>query len=610
VTLIETFAYMTDQLLYRLNRVPDRLYLRFLDLIGLHLLPATPARVPVTFWLSAPASAPLTIATGTNAATPRTETDASIVFATLEDLDVVPCSLHTLRMRTVSDDESVGRIEQLRLGSPVSAFSESPEVGDTLLVGLSDPVPRCAVRLQFTCHIDGVGVDPTRPPLLWEAWDGSDWVPCKVVTDETGGLNRDGGVVVLVPPTHEACVIDGERAGWLRARLVEVQDDEPTYTSSPIIHDLVASTVGGTIDAIHAEIIEDEELGVTEGVPGQRFQVSRTPVLAGVGAPALELGTDDGWQTWTQVAHFAESGPNDLHFVLDHFLGEVQFGPAVREPNGSLRQYGAVPPKGCLVLLRKYTTGGGLDGNVARGAIQTLKSSIPFVAGVENTEPAHGGVEAETIDQAKARGPILLRTRSRAVTAEDYEEITREAAPELARVKCVTAGEDGVEAGSVRVLVVPSCPSVGGRIDLADLVPAPSTLQHVTDRLDEVRLIGARVVVQPPLYLGLTAVARLIARPRVSVERVREDALTALYSFINPISGGPDGNGWPFGRPVQTGDVFGVLQKVRGVELVEDVRLFAANPVTGERGQETRRLDLEPTSLVFSYEHQVRVEQH
>ena len=57
VTLIETFAYMTDQLLYRLNRVPDRIYLKFLDLIGLRMLPPTPASVPVTFWLAAPAAA-------------------------------------------------------------------------------------------------------------------------------------------------------------------------------------------------------------------------------------------------------------------------------------------------------------------------------------------------------------------------------------------------------------------------------------------------------------------------------------------------------------------------------------------------------------------------
>ena len=54
VTLIETFAFMVDLLLYRLNRVPDRNYIKFLDLFGLRLFPPAAARAPVTFWLSAP----------------------------------------------------------------------------------------------------------------------------------------------------------------------------------------------------------------------------------------------------------------------------------------------------------------------------------------------------------------------------------------------------------------------------------------------------------------------------------------------------------------------------------------------------------------------------
>src|SRR5213080_1453995 len=65
VTLIETFAFMTDQLL-------DRLYVKFLELIGVRLLPPRPAVVPVTFWLSAPATAPITIAPDTAVATVRT----------------------------------------------------------------------------------------------------------------------------------------------------------------------------------------------------------------------------------------------------------------------------------------------------------------------------------------------------------------------------------------------------------------------------------------------------------------------------------------------------------------------------------------------------------
>ena len=73
VTLIETFAYMTDLLMYRLNRVPDRLYVKFLELIGLRLFPPTAARTEVTFWLSTPAEGSLSIPAGTNVATLRSE---------------------------------------------------------------------------------------------------------------------------------------------------------------------------------------------------------------------------------------------------------------------------------------------------------------------------------------------------------------------------------------------------------------------------------------------------------------------------------------------------------------------------------------------------------
>ena len=52
VTMIELFATMVDQLLYRLNRVPDRNYVKFLDLIGVRLLPPTAAEADVTFSVS------------------------------------------------------------------------------------------------------------------------------------------------------------------------------------------------------------------------------------------------------------------------------------------------------------------------------------------------------------------------------------------------------------------------------------------------------------------------------------------------------------------------------------------------------------------------------
>src|SRR6266436_5125773 len=57
-----------------------------MELVGLRMLPPTPARVPVTFWLSAPAITDLTVAAGTRVGTVRTEATPSIEFATMADL--------------------------------------------------------------------------------------------------------------------------------------------------------------------------------------------------------------------------------------------------------------------------------------------------------------------------------------------------------------------------------------------------------------------------------------------------------------------------------------------------------------------------------------------
>ena len=90
VTLIELFAWMTDQVVYRLNRVPDRNYVKFLELIGVSLYPPTAARCPVTFWLSGPQPDVVTIAAATQVATIRTDTDEAIAFTTVEDLTIIP----------------------------------------------------------------------------------------------------------------------------------------------------------------------------------------------------------------------------------------------------------------------------------------------------------------------------------------------------------------------------------------------------------------------------------------------------------------------------------------------------------------------------------------
>lgn len=607
VTLVETVAHMADQIIYRLNRVPEKNHLAFLNLVGISLFPPSAARTDVTFWLSAPRKDPILVPVGTEVATLRTERDQAVVFATERELTVVPSSLRRLAVQR-QGDPAADRTSDIAEHKDVRCFAEAPAPGDCMLVGLTAAVPHCALALKLDSRVDGVGVDPRQPPLLWEAWTADGWQPCEVDRDGTGGLNRPGDVVLHIPGGHILSRKGGHEAGWLRCRVTDPLPDQPFYTSSPTVRSVEAFTIGGTTRAVHAETVYDEVLGESSGLPGQSFHLAHAPVVGDDPPVHLQISDGDTWEDWTVVPDFAASGPDDRHIVLDAASGEIRLGPSVREPEGSLRQYGAVPAKGAFIRVRRYRTGGGRAGNVARGVIQVVRSSIPYVSSVVNREAARGGVDGETVEEAKARAPISLRAQGRAVTLRDYEELARRAAPETARITCLEGEEGEHGAYAVRVLVVPhAVPDPGGRLRFEQLVPGDDLLQRITRYLDERRLIGTRLAVGPPYYQGVTVVATLHAFRGVDTDRVRRQAHDALYRYLDPLTGGADGKGWPFGRPVQSGEMFAVLQRVPGVELVDEVLLYPADPLTGKRGEQTERIDVAPPSLVFSHDHRVRV---
>ncbi|MCE0445646.1 putative baseplate assembly protein [Streptomyces tricolor] len=604
VTLIETFAYLVDQLLYRLNRVPDKNYTAFLDLLGVRLFPPAAAVAEVDFWLSAPQPDTVALPAGTEVTTAGGETDEAVVFATTGPLHIVPSELIRL-VTAYRTGEQTDRTGTLAEGRDIPCFQAAPEPGDALLFGLPTAVPSCIVAVRLDSRVEGVGVDPRQPPLVWEAWDGGGWRACRDrhrhhrrAEPARRGRRARAGRAHGVGDRRDAgrlAALPGHRGGTGPAVLL----------GSPTVREAAVFTVGGTMTVEHAETVTDVPLGTSEGVPGQSFALARPPVLLDGEPPVVEVSSPEGWQRWDVVEHFGRSGPADRHVRVDATTGAFTFPPALREPDGTLRYCGAVPPKGAQVRVARYRTGGGPAGNVARGAISVLRSSVPYVARVGNREAARGGVAGETVENAKLRAPQALRMQERAVTAEDYEIISRQAAPSVRRVRCLPAADGG---GAVRVLVVPDAVADEGddRLRFEQLIPSEQVLAAITASLDERRLIGTRVVVEPPVYQGVTVVARLTAAPG-DTDRVREAALAALYRHLNPLHGGPDGTGWPFGRPVQYGELFGVLQRAARDALVEEIRLFPADPITGRRGTPTDRIDVSPGALVFSHQHQVVV---
>ena len=71
MTLVEVFAFLTETMIYRLNRVPEKAYVEFLRLLGVNLLPPEAAGVTLQFKLAKPASKAIEIPRGTRVTVSR-----------------------------------------------------------------------------------------------------------------------------------------------------------------------------------------------------------------------------------------------------------------------------------------------------------------------------------------------------------------------------------------------------------------------------------------------------------------------------------------------------------------------------------------------------------
>jgi predicted phage baseplate assembly protein len=109
VTLIEAVAQMVDQLIYRLNRVPDLNYIRFLELIGVELRPPAAARGQATFWLSAPQPQTVRVRAESQVATPRTDISDPSSSAPPASWRSSHASSPTRRPRTTNPRRSIPR---------------------------------------------------------------------------------------------------------------------------------------------------------------------------------------------------------------------------------------------------------------------------------------------------------------------------------------------------------------------------------------------------------------------------------------------------------------------------------------------------------------------
>ncbi len=191
---------------------------------------------------------------------------------------------------------------------------------------------------------------------------------------------------------------------------------------------------------------------------------------------------------------------------------------------------------------------------------------------------------AEKIVEAK-RG---LKGIRRAITSTDYEHLAMEVEG-VARAKAIALFHPkmkGEVPNTVSVIILPD--KLKPIIPKPIIWPKPITfpininlakpgavwtkdlLMKVYNNLNEKRPLAIELFVLYPEFIDISITATIVKRQEYLDENVVNAVVVALNSFLDPMIGGSDGNGWPFGRPVYISEIYEVIDSVKGVDYVKD----------------------------------------
>ena len=430
------------------------------------------------------------------------------------------------------------------------------------------------------------------------------------------------------PGTVQSMALQFDSDGAVQSLGVLLPAD-PGFADAP--RALVLDFVPATTTTTGSLVLALERVLAGNGFPDQHATLTDAPVTRGM----AEVWTIEGDAAtrWNLRPDFDSSGWADATAVLDADSGALTFGNGAR---------GRVPPGESSVLVAHASTSADA-GNVAARLSWTIADTpintallgssavvAASLASIVNPLAATGGAVGESIDDAAERAAeslwaherlallcaapgcdtldqldsndvLALTAPERATTTLDFERIARDVPGTRVQRARAWAQIDpdvpgALASGTVTLVIVPSLP-------LGRPTPSAGLLRAVRSYLDRRRVLCTRLLVVAPEYVVVSVSATVQALRGADATRVASDIRDALAQFFDPLTGGPAGRGWPFGRDVFRSEVLALIDGVDGVDHVQDLTLTAdgAEPTCGN-------VCVAPTRLVASGTHTIQVQ--
>jgi hypothetical protein len=589
ITLIELFAYMTEQYLYRLNQVPEKNYVSFLNLLG-GLEPPRAARGTVTFTLAQAlaSDAPFNIPKETELATVRTETEDAIVFTTDREAQVMPPRLAWILTTKDRDKDDWKEPEKAHNFPAWPQQDAPPPPFPALALGFGNDLS--AHTVAFIIELEK-SADEGKPVVdcQWQVYrgekpyDNNPWVTLEVASDSTNNL-RQSGEVILYLPDH---CLEG-KLGKYEARIWVRCSPRDTYTP-PEIKSVRAETRGITVPVTQAQVIENEVMGTSNGRLSEIFSLLHHPILA-PRDPDDGSDVDANADEWVVEVEVKDNPDNEKQWKpvdksicrIDPVAGVVEFAHD---------RCSVIPTRGRRIRVRRYRTSAAELGNVSMGKISVIKStSLQGIKSVTNRLRTSGGRAAQTLEDAQRRSPVRERLRQRAVTTEDFEVLAQQV-PGVGGVRCLPD-----QNGNVKLLVIPDLPRLNDdvideyirireglgkdkRVDLAipELIVPIETKDRLWAAMQPRLLLGSNLIIEMPQYAWIRVEVDLtiskMASPGTST-RVIQDVKRRLYRWFHPLYGGEGGKGWQLKQPLREDKVWMLIGGTPGIESIDAINLY------------------------------------
>ncbi|WP_433830969.1 putative baseplate assembly protein [Actinoplanes sp. CA-015351] len=557
-TLVELFAWLAETIGYRLNQAPDRSLLTFLAVLGINPDSARPASADLTFTVRDGETRPILVPAGSPVSSGASTVDGPIVFETEDSLSLIPLRMRSIQVGGLGGFEVISSDESAY--ADFRPFGADPQHGDALYLGFGPADAAVEFPQQISLLIDPSADRQgtvTDARLQWEyrADPNTDrWSPLGFFEDGSRALTRRGYVLIDGPRNSVAVPDLGHEPRpmhWLRCRFVAGQYPPG---QEPVIGLLRYNTVA----ARSLTSVPAETAGRSDGRTDQVFRLRNRPLpepqdtTVDVADPQSDERT-----RWQVVRDLINSGPEDQHVLVDGGRGELRFGDG---------RNGQVPVAG-LDIVVGYRYGGTALANVPAGDITGLQNTPPGVESVTNQRPAGQGREEETAEDLKRRAPAVLRSRDRAVTAEDYRELA-----------CRVGGVADAVAIGMRHPSFPGTP-VPGSVLVAVLarssarvpVAAPELLEAVEKELAPKRTIGTELHIRGARFVEVAVTAVIQVSPFAAIGEIVAEARRRIDEALSPAGG-------RFGRGFFPTSLFGVLQQIPDILAVPllEVRIDGA----------------------------------